>query len=102
MSNILFALYHDFSANSAVHVHNFANQLASRGHDTAVAIPTGEDTGAQLGEQVEAGQLAWWRDAGLGGNNAERKRGLRRQRGSGGSAPRTGERGSAGSASQAG
>ena len=51
MSNILFALYHDFSANSAVHVHNFANQLAALGHATAVAIPEGADTGASLGEQ---------------------------------------------------
>ena len=51
MSNILFVLYHDFSANSAVHVHNFANQLAVLGHTTAVAIPKGEDTGRQLGEQ---------------------------------------------------
>ena len=51
MSNILFALYHDFSANSAVHVHNFANELARRGHATAVAFPEGDDTGAGLGEQ---------------------------------------------------
>lgn len=51
MSNILFALYHDFSANSAVHVHNFANQLASLGHFTAVAIPDGKDSGTSLGAQ---------------------------------------------------
>lgn len=51
MSNILFALYHDFSANSAVHVHNFANQLAALGHFTAVAIPDDMDRGAALGEQ---------------------------------------------------
>lgn len=51
MSNILFALYHDFSANSAVHVHNFANQLNSLGHSTAVAIPEDKDTGATLGTQ---------------------------------------------------
>ena len=51
MSNILFALYHDFSANSAVHVHNFANQLATLGHFTAVAIPAGPDRGAALGTQ---------------------------------------------------
>jgi glycosyltransferase involved in cell wall biosynthesis len=51
MSNILFALYHDFSANSAVHVHNFANQLAALGHSTAVAIPDGLDHGASLGTQ---------------------------------------------------
>ena len=51
MSNILFALYHDFAANSAVHVHNFANQLAALGHSTAVAIPEDSDRGAGLGEQ---------------------------------------------------
>ena len=51
MSNILFVLYHDFSANSAVHVHNFANQLAAAGHSTAVAIPDGSDRGTALGEQ---------------------------------------------------
>jgi glycosyltransferase involved in cell wall biosynthesis len=51
MSNILFALYHDFSANSAVHVHNFANHLALRGHRVAVAIPHGDNVGAGLGEQ---------------------------------------------------
>lgn len=51
MSNILFALYHDFSANSAVHVHNFANQLTALGHSTAVAIPEDTDRGASLGEQ---------------------------------------------------
>jgi glycosyltransferase involved in cell wall biosynthesis len=51
MHNILFVLYHDFSANSAVHVHNFANQLAALGHSTAVAIPSDDDRGANLGEQ---------------------------------------------------
>src|SRR2546423_1149951 len=51
VSNILFALYHDFSANSAVHVHNFANQLAALGHSTAVAIPDDAERGSGLGEQ---------------------------------------------------
>lgn len=51
MSNVLFVLYHDFSANSAVHVHNFANQLTVLGHQTAVAIPDGDDRGEGLGEQ---------------------------------------------------
>jgi glycosyltransferase involved in cell wall biosynthesis len=51
VSNILFVLYHDFSANSAVHVHNFANQIAALGHSTAVAIPDDTDRGAGLGEQ---------------------------------------------------
>ena len=52
MSNILFALYHDCGANSAVHVHNFANRLADLGHSTAVAIPEDKDTGSALGPQV--------------------------------------------------
>ena len=51
MSNILFVLYHDFSANSAVQVHNFANRLADAGHSIAVAIPNDDDTGSSLGEQ---------------------------------------------------
>lgn len=51
VSNILFALYHDFGANSAVHVHNFANQLAASGHSVAVALPDICETGSALGEQ---------------------------------------------------
>jgi glycosyltransferase involved in cell wall biosynthesis len=51
VSNILFVLYHDFSANSGVHVHNFANQLAALGHSIAVAIPEDEDRGVALGDQ---------------------------------------------------
>jgi len=51
VSNILFVLYHDLSANSAVHVHNFANQLAALGHSTSVAFPEGTDSGSGLGAQ---------------------------------------------------
>jgi glycosyltransferase involved in cell wall biosynthesis len=51
VSNILFVLYHDLSANSAVHVHNFANQLAALGHSTSVAFPQGTDSGGGLGPQ---------------------------------------------------
>jgi glycosyltransferase involved in cell wall biosynthesis len=51
VSNILFVLYHDFTANSAVHVHNFANQLVECGHSVAVAIPDSDDSGSALGEQ---------------------------------------------------
>jgi glycosyltransferase involved in cell wall biosynthesis len=49
--NILFVLYHNFSANSAVHVHNFANGLVTLGHSAAVAIPEDHDRGTGLGEQ---------------------------------------------------
>ncbi len=51
MSNILFVLYHDFTANSAVHVHNFANRLVESGHNVVVAIPDRDDSGSALGEQ---------------------------------------------------
>src|SRR5205809_3492419 len=51
MSNLLFVLYHDFSANSAIHVHNFANHLADTGHNVAVTIPNGNEIGAALGLQ---------------------------------------------------
>jgi glycosyltransferase involved in cell wall biosynthesis len=51
VSNILFVLYHDFSANSAVHVHNFANQLAGTGHSVAVTIPVSDNAGSNLGER---------------------------------------------------
>ena len=54
MNNILFVLYHDFGANSAVHVHNFANQLASFGHHVAVAVPNQKETAASLGQQSYA------------------------------------------------
>lgn len=51
MSNVLFVLYHDFGANSAVHVHNFANNLTGLGHQVSVVIPGGQDLGSGLGEQ---------------------------------------------------
>ena len=54
MSNILFVLYHDFTANSAVQVHNFANQLASFGHGVAVAVPDNRETVSHLGERAYA------------------------------------------------
>ena len=51
MSNVLFALYNDFSANSSIQVHNFANELACLGHDVSVAIPRDGNIGAVLGKQ---------------------------------------------------
>ena len=50
MSNILFALYHDFTSNSAIHVHNFAAHLAAFGHSVAVAVPDNKETAGNLGE----------------------------------------------------
>jgi len=52
MLNILFALYYDFRANSAIHVHSFANQLARFGHNVAVAVPKRKETAEGLGEQL--------------------------------------------------
>jgi glycosyltransferase involved in cell wall biosynthesis len=39
--NILFVLYHDFTANSAGHVRCLANELTQLGNDCCVAIPDG-------------------------------------------------------------
>jgi len=39
--NVLFCLYGDFASNSALQVAHLANQLKARGHDCAVAVPTG-------------------------------------------------------------
>lgn len=52
MTNILFVLYHDFTSNSAIHVHNFANQLASFGHSVGVAVPDNQETADHLGERA--------------------------------------------------
>jgi glycosyltransferase involved in cell wall biosynthesis len=51
MSNILFVLYHDFTSNSAIHVHNFASHLAALGHSVAVAVPDNKETAENLGER---------------------------------------------------
>ena len=42
--NILFALYGDFSANSALHVASLANELISFGYDCVVAVPSHKET----------------------------------------------------------
>lgn len=52
MPNILFVLYHDFSANSAVHVHNFANCLTRQGVDCAVAVPYNKSSVSVIGENL--------------------------------------------------
>lgn len=51
MSNILFVLYHDFTSNSAIHVHGFANQLVAFGHSVAVAVPDNKETAGNLGKR---------------------------------------------------
>ena len=39
MLNILFVTYHDFTSNSAIQIHNFANNLVKMGNDCCVAVP---------------------------------------------------------------
>jgi|GEM_PF-466142 len=54
-TNILFALYGDFTSNSANHVSAFANELISRGYDCIVAVPQHMET---IGSQPDARFLA--------------------------------------------
>jgi glycosyltransferase involved in cell wall biosynthesis len=42
--NILFALFNDFSCNSANHVHALANGLVDLGHSCVVAVPTNKES----------------------------------------------------------
>ena len=42
--NILFVLHGDFTANSALHVAAFANELIDRGYDCVVAVPQNKET----------------------------------------------------------
>ncbi len=46
--NILFALYGDFTANSALHVASFANELIRLGYDCVVAVPGEKETTGAL------------------------------------------------------
>ncbi len=45
--HILFVLYYDFSTSSAIHVHNFANALAKKGHRCGVAVPVNKKSVTQ-------------------------------------------------------
>lgn len=47
--NILFALYHDFTSNSAGHVRSLANELTQLGHECAVAVPNNKASINNLG-----------------------------------------------------
>lgn len=44
MANILFITYSDFTSNSAIQIHAFANQLSIIGHDCTVAVPENRGT----------------------------------------------------------
>jgi len=47
--NILFVLYHDFTANSAGHVRSLANELVKLGNDCCVAVPSNKASVSSLG-----------------------------------------------------
>lgn len=47
--NILFVLYHDFTANSAAHVRSLANELVKAGNDCCVAVPSNKASVSALG-----------------------------------------------------
>lgn len=49
MSNILFILFHDFTSNSAYHVHSFANSLSELGCSCAVVVPDAKHTIEAIG-----------------------------------------------------
>lgn len=48
MKNILMVSHSDFPANSAVHVHHFANELVKLGYDCVVAVPHNKDSVGKL------------------------------------------------------
>ena len=49
MSNVLFILFHDFTSNSAYHVHSLANSLGELGCHCAVAVPDAKHTIQMIG-----------------------------------------------------
>ena len=49
LTNILFVLYYDFGTNSAIHVHNIANNLVINGLDCVVAVPENKDSIKEIG-----------------------------------------------------
>ena len=44
MANIIFITYHDFTSNSAIQIHTFANHLVKLGHTCIVAVPSNKHT----------------------------------------------------------
>jgi glycosyltransferase involved in cell wall biosynthesis len=49
ISNILFVLYHDFTANSATHVHAISEELSALGYECQIAVPQNKESIAGLG-----------------------------------------------------
>ena len=44
MVNILFITYHDFTSNSAIQIHNFANNLVKLENDCCIAVPSNKNS----------------------------------------------------------
>lgn len=53
MQNVLFVLYHDFTSNSAYHVHSLANGLVELGHRCAAVVPEGKKTVRSIGSPAK-------------------------------------------------
>jgi glycosyltransferase involved in cell wall biosynthesis len=53
MPNVLFILYHDFTSNSAYHVHSFANCLTDLGWNCAVTVPNHRQTIRTIGTKAQ-------------------------------------------------
>jgi glycosyltransferase involved in cell wall biosynthesis len=49
ISNVLFVLYHDFTANSATHVHAISEELNALGYECQIAVPQNKESVAGLG-----------------------------------------------------
>jgi len=49
IANILFVLYHDFTSNSAPHVHAISEELSSLGYECQIAVPQNSESIAGLG-----------------------------------------------------
>ena len=56
MPNVLFILYHDFTSNSAYHVHSLANHLSDLGAHCAVAVPDHKHTIHAIGTKPQYAQ----------------------------------------------
>jgi glycosyltransferase involved in cell wall biosynthesis len=49
ISNVLFVLYHDFTANSATYVHAISEELSALGYECQIAVPQNKESVASLG-----------------------------------------------------
>jgi glycosyltransferase involved in cell wall biosynthesis len=51
--NVLFVLYHDFTANSASHVHSLANALTDLGASCSVCVPSNLKSASTIGGEAQ-------------------------------------------------